>query len=148
MGRQPVAGSPVTLFCWFSKKPNRGSLYSDAISTTLRTADSEISCGAVATTAMEGLSWSRPLVSSPVLGGMSTTSTWVPDQSTSPIRRRMMQCFRISSSGSGQSAHLRSAGTPELSVEKGIAAKCIVMVYPNFKKDLEPIRAGGKLKSA
>ena len=60
----------------------------------------------------------------------------------------MMQCFRILSSGSGQSAHLRSAGTPELSVEKGIAAKCIVMVYPNFKKDLERVRAGGKLKSA
>ena len=31
--------SPVTPFCWFSTKPNRGILYSDAISTTLPTAD-------------------------------------------------------------------------------------------------------------
>jgi len=58
-----------------------------------------------------------------------------------------MQCFRILSNGSGQSAHLRSAGTSKLSVEKGIAAKCIVMVYPNFKKDLERVRAGVNSKA-
>ena len=40
------------------------------------------------TTAMEGPSLSRPLTSSPVPGGMSTTSTSTPDQSTSPIRCR------------------------------------------------------------
>ena len=48
----------------------------------------------------------------------------------------------------GLSAHLRSVSTPELLVEKGIAAKCIVMVYPNIKKDLERVRAARKLKSA
>jgi len=78
MGRQPVAGFSGNALLLVFHKAQIDSLYSAATTTTLRTADSEISCGAVTTTAMEGFSWSRLLASSPVLGPFPLSFVCVP----------------------------------------------------------------------